>query len=302
MEQELARLPEGEKHLVAEDSSLQADVHDAVIAGLSALFNELQPKVNRPGGTPFALRNRTSSIRDAREAHLRGAAANRAAASGFQGLPVMHQMSPGTVMDAAVGDGYHTPRDPQQEPDFVDVLMQRLSADGMASQVQVPVAATAQTGNASATAGERATAVSPNLARAAVRLTSVGCPPLRVDRIGGMLAAHILQSKPTFTDWVESKTLTGAPLREATTDARALDLATQEFGAVFLVSTPAEVLLRRLVSVVLATKLGNYKLSTFLEEIPGESALAELPDSILKGLSERLKLEMKLEQLTAAKH
>ena len=124
---------------------------------------------------------------------------------------------------------------------------------------------------------------------------------MRVDRIGAMLAAHILQSKPTFSDWVESKNLHGASLREALTDARALDLATMELGAIFLTSMPAKVLLRRLVSVVLASKLGNYKLSTLLEEIPGESALAELPDSILKNLSERLKLEMKLEQLGSGK-
>ena len=59
--------------------------------------------------------------------------------------------------------------------------------------------------------------------------------------------------------------------------------------------------LRRLLSVALAAKLGSFKLSQFLEEVPGDSALAEIPDSVLKTLSERLKLEMKLEQLATGK-
>ena len=143
--------------------------------------------------------------------------------------------------------------------------------------------------------------MSPALARAADRLVRIGCPPLRVDRIGGTLALHLLQSKDTFTAWVESKDLSGAQLREALSIARALDLATQHYGAKYLTSEPAEVQLRRLLSVALAAKLGSFKLSQFLEEVPGDSALAEIPDSVLKMLSERLKLEMKLEQLATGK-
>ena len=93
----------------------------------------------------------------------------------------------------------------------------------------------------------------------------------------------------------------GAQLREALSIARALDLATHWYGAEYLVTDSAEVQLRRLLSVALAAKLGNYKLSQFLEEVPGDNALAELADDVLRSLSERLKLEMKLEQLTAAK-
>ena len=59
----------------------------------------------------------------------------------------------------------------------------------------------------------------------------------------------------------------------------------------------AEVQLRRLYSVCLAAKLGSYKLSQHLEELPGEGALAELPASILREMSEALKLELKIEQL-----
>ena len=111
----------------------------------------------------------------------------------------------------------------------------------------------------------------------------------------------MLKTKDTFTAWVESKQLQGAQLREALSIARALDLATHWYGADYLVTDSAEVQLRRLLSVALAAKLGNYKLSQFLEEVPGDNALAELPDDVLRSLSERLKLEMKLEQLTAAK-
>ena len=129
---------------------------------------------------------------------------------------------------------------------------------------------------------------------------SVGHPPLRVEkRCGATLALHLLQTKDTFTSWAESRCLSGAPLREVLPIARVLDFAMYTFGAKYLTSEPAEVQLRRLYSVCLAAKLGSYKLSQNLEEIPGDSALAELPDAVLKGLQERLKLEMKIEQLTS---
>ena len=155
-------------------------------------------------------------------------------------------------------------------------------------------------GNDRAAEAGREVAVSPALAQAAKRLVSVGCPPLRVEkRYGGLLALHLLQSKDTFTAYAESKGLSGSALREAMTIARALDLATQHFGAQYLTSEPAEVQLRRLYSVILASKLGSFKLSQHLEELPGEGALAELPQSIVREMSEALKLELKIEQLVA---
>ena len=83
---------------------------------------------------------------------------------------------------------------------------------------------------------------------------SVWCPPLHVEkRYGASLALHLLQTKDTFTSWAESRVLSGLPLREVLTIARALDLATHSFGAKYLTSEPAEVQLRRL---CLAAKLG----------------------------------------------
>ena len=55
------------------------------------------------------------------------------------------------------------------------------------------------------------------------------------------------------------------------------------------------VVLRRLLALVLAQKMGNFKLASHLEELPGDSALAELPDSIMTDLVSRLKTEAKLE-------
>ena len=134
----------------------------------------------------------------------------------------------------------------------------------------------------------------------AERLVAVGCTPLRVEkRHGSALAEHLLKSKHTFTDWAETRGLAGAPLREALTIARALDVATEHYGATYLTSEAAEVQLRRLYSVCLAAKLGSYKLSQHLEEAPGDGALAELPQSIMREMSEAMKLELKIEQLMA---
>ena len=85
------------------------------------------------------------------------------------------------------------------------------------------------------------------------------------------------------------------------TIARALDLATEHIGASYLTSALAEVQLRRLYSVCLAAKLGSYRLSQHLEEVPGDGALAELPASIMREMSEAMKLEMKIEQMMNGK-
>ena len=227
-----------------------------------------------------------SSINAGYEQAQLAAAANRAAVTAFQGLPVKHAMSPGAVANAAV----------VTEPgeDLLENLVLRMTNGAAGAGEQDGPKPPPQTGKDKAAVSGSAVTVSPALARAADRLVSVGVPPLRVDPIGGKLALHLLKTKDTFTARVDSKQLQGAQLREALSIARALDLATHWYGAEYLVTDSAEVQLRRLLSVALAAKLGNYKLSQFLEEVPGDSALAELPDDVLRSLSERLKLEMKL--------
>ena len=307
VQRSLVSLPQGEAHVPEAGSTLAADVKDAVLATLDQLWNELTPTVTQAGKEPFTLRKRVTSIEAAHDVAMRGAvafaasAADRAAATPYQGMPIVHAMTPQADPPSGLApSGFETPREterPEGGPDLVDVLLQRMSVDGAGPEALSST--NLAPGNGSAPAGQRAAAVAPALARAANRLVSVGCPPLRVERLGGTLALHILQTKDTFTSWVESKGLSGAQLREALTIARSLDLGTHELGAAFLLSGPSEVLLRRLISVALAAKLGSYKLSQNLEEIPGDSALAELPDAVLKGLQERLKLEMKIEQLTS---
>lgn len=275
-------------------SEAAGDVEEAVMEALAKLFTELKPKI---GDTKLA--KRTSSIRNAYEEAYRGAlahaqqAADRAAASA---LPPTVQMTPGA---AANPPGYVTPRENPDGAgtDLVDVLLGRMEALDTHNQAGQSHQEKSQ-GNGVGTTKQRASEVPPSLARAAARLVGIGCPPLRVTPLGAQLATHVLQSRETFTLWVEGKGLEGGKLREAMTIARALDLGTVQYGAAHLTSLPAEVLLRRLLSVCLAARMGTFRLAQLLEELPGDSALAEIPDDLLKTLQERLKLETKIEQLT----
>ncbi len=277
-------------------ADVAGDVEEAVGDALAKLFTELKPQI---GGTKVA--KRTSSIRAAYEEAYRGAlahaqqAADRAAASV---LPPTVQLTPQAPVNPP---GYVTPKETVDANapgvDLVDVLLGRMDA------LTKPTAVVQQeltTGNDAGTTQQRAAEVPPPLTRAAGRLVGVGCPPLRVQPLGGQLATHILQHRETFTLWVEGKNLEGGKQREALTIARSLDLGTVQYGATYLMSTPAEVLLRRLLSLCLAARMGTFRLAQLLEELPGEGALAELPDDLLKSLQERLKLETKIEQLTAA--
>ena len=71
----------------------------------TALVDELKPQVQRAAeaGGALTLHKRVRSINAGYEQAQLAAAANRAAVTAFQGLPVKHAMSPGAVTDAAVG-------------------------------------------------------------------------------------------------------------------------------------------------------------------------------------------------------
>lgn len=76
----------------------------------------------------------------------------------------------------------------------------------------------------------------------------------------------MIQRKPTFSDYVGVKQMKDyAKKREADTTARALDLEVADFGAEFLQSRMAEVMLGRLMSVVMASKMCDFKLSENLK-------------------------------------
>ena len=290
----LQSLDGSDRHVPAADSSLKDDVAGEVETILDGLRIDNKSKV---GGVGQVVMKRISgTMSKAYEESMRGAAAHaaaaadRAAATPFGGLPVpIH--TPGN------GEGPAEPKDGAL--DIIDALEGRIRA-GFASGETAANPTEKGPGNDRAAEAGREVAVSPALAQAAKRLVSVGCPPLRVEkRYGGLLALHLLQSKDTFTAYAESKGLSGSALREVMTIARVLDLATQHLGAQYLMSEPAEVQLRRFYSVILASKLGSFKLSQHLEELPGEGALAELPQSIVREMSEALKLELKIEQLVA---
>jgi hypothetical protein len=279
-----------EAHVPEDGRAVADDVKDAVQAAIGVLWMEIKPTL---GGK--ALQQRTTSIESAFTEAYRGTLAHAADRAAAAAAPAAIQMTP----DAPdVAPGYMTPREapPAGGPDLVDMLMSRMP--GAAPTSAAPIVPAPITGNGGGATAQRAAAVSPDLARAATRLTGIGCPPLRVDKLGPQLALHLLLSKDTFTAYVEPRGLTGGQLREALTLARALDLGTVEFGSAFLVSSPAEVMLRRLVSLMLGVKMGNFKMASFLEEVPGEGALDVLPDTVLKSIQERMKLVLKLEALT----
>ena len=108
------------------------------------------------------------------------------------------------------------------------------------------------------------------------------------------LACNILKSSHTFTDYAEKSTLKGGQLREAMTLARILDLGTEQGGPSFLLSDAAEVGLRRFVALMLASKQGNFTVAQELEEIPSDSALDVLPESVMGKMYQKLKLRARL--------
>ncbi len=306
-QRELERLPPGEAHVPPADSTLAADVKDAVFGVLDDLWAEIKPKVSRDGVETRALGKRVSSVETAYAAAIRGAiahaaaAADRAAAAPRPSLPVIHAMTPSAgPPTGAPASVHHAPPDAAPASDLVDVLLARMPGDHQTSGDSTTLPEpTKIPGNGDGATAWRAAAVPPSLARAAQRLVHVGTPPLRVERCGPAIAQNILQNSDacTFLGWVKDKQLSGGQLREALSIGRALDLAVHEMGPAYLCSTPAEVQLRRLLSVVLAAKTGSFKMAAVLEEIPTDGILAELPQSMVKDLLENMKLVSKMEGL-----
>lgn len=180
--------------------------------------------------------------------------------------------------------------------DLIDMIMKR--AEGNMGPKPVTTSHTLASGNEQAVGVDQRTTVPAALQQACARLTHVGCPDLRVERWSTMLALNMLQRKSSFSEYVDSKRMKDdAKRREAETTARALDLAVADYGANFLLSRSAEVMVRRLMAVIMASRLGDYRLAEHLEELPGDGALAELPETVLQKLNEKMKLTLKIEQL-----
>ena len=152
-----------------------------------------------------------------------------------------------------------------------------------------------QSGNGSG--GVQQSRVSPSLQNAAARFTTVGVTQLRKAAIGSMLATGFLQEHDTLTQWVRAQGMTGHSKREALTDARALERGVADFGVRFLASSTAEILLRRILALAIHSGTGSWQIAEKIEELPTESPLSCVPESLLKEIMEQVKNELKLASL-----
>ena len=114
------------------------------------------------------------------------------------------------------------------------------------------------------------------------------------------MANLMLGSKNSFSDWVDmyeqKLKMTGHLLREAQTIGRTLDLSVNQLGPGYLGTDGAEILLRRLLSLVTAAKHGgSFKIAKAFAELPADDAISEIPDEMLTEVYKRIKLEEKLE-------
>ena len=78
-----------------------------------------------------------------------------------------------------------------------------------------------------------------------------------------------------------------------------MDLGTHQYGVAFLASDPAEVMLRRLYALVLGCRAGTMAMAEMLEELPGDHAVADMPDEIIFELEKRLCVRRKIEKYSA---
>ena len=271
-------------------------MRDAVVDCAGELWQITQPKYPDGGRVANGISTRVKTEYEKMwKAKIASTDAVRAAASILgapPGLPTPQERQ-GLVQGKRAEAG--------QPSDLVQTLLSRAkeTEGGGPNEDQSKLAAAGMQGNEQGAVEKRVPSVPAALQRAAMRLANPGPPDLRVERLGDQLALHLLQEKWTFSDWVDGQGLHGAQLREARTHARVLELGCLDFGVAYLMSRPAEVTLRRLLSLALAQASGNFRLGTQMEELPGDGVLSALPDRIVRDLSERLKLELKLEQMAA---
>ena len=147
----------------------------------------------------------------------------------------------------------------------------------------------------------RATEVPSELMHAAQRLRVPGPQKLRcTELLGPALATSMLQESATFEAWVEAKKLQRHNAREATTLARSLELGVQEYGVEFLTSAPAEVMIRRLMAIAMASQQNSWRMASLLEEVPGPDIVSNLPERIITSLSTRMKLQSSVDAMLKA--
>ena len=293
---ELDKLEGIERHVPEEGRTLAEDLADAVVVRTTELFAELKPKYNSGKRVNNTIATTGKTRYEAKMlAKQAGSAADRAAAASFAGppgLPRPIDMSTPVKNDRSTTQPSAGPDEIPSKVPLVRMMLARANGETQEEANDGPLP-----GNGSGEMVQSATPVPPPLLRAARRLMDPGPPGLRVDHTQGELALHMLQEKWSFTDWAEAQGMHGATLREAKTHARCLELGVADYGVRYLMSRTAEVAVRRLLALALTAASGNHRLGAQLEELPAEGVLAALPDSLVKTLYERLKLDLKIEQM-----
>ena len=91
--------------------------------------------------------------------------------------------------------------------------------------------------------------------------------------------------------------MTSHSKREALTDARALERGVADYGVGFLASTAAEILLWRILALAIHSGTNSWQIAEKIEELPTESPLSVVPESLLKEIMEQVKNELKIASL-----
>ena len=296
---ELEKLERVDRHVPEDNRTLAEDLENEVVKFTTLLWDTLRQsnKLPRYPRSGKAANNMIStSVKKQYEEKLKqrraGGAADRAAAASIRGAPGLPVPVPSHAMGTPEKDG---------KGSLVQLLLARANGEADALE-DVEKTNGGKSGNDQGDHIERAAAVPPTLLRACRRLMDPGPPELRVERKASEIGLHMLQEKWTFTDWIEAQGLTGQPLREGRTHARALELGIADFGAQYLLTRSAEVTLRRMLSLAVTAAAGNARLGTKMEELPREGVLAAVPESMIKEYAEQMKSELKIEQMMKSHH
>ena len=283
----LDALPPAQSHVPGEGRTIDEDLEDCVLAANTIIWASADP---RPMIGTTQLYNRLSSIRakmaTAAKAHEAQRAADRAALEA-------HAHPPSIPLTPAKDDAA-LPKAAEQSGGLVAAILANIQGSENPKPAVAPDSRP-KSGNESG--GVLPSQVPPSLQNAAARLTTVGVTPLRKDAIGTSLATSFLQEHDTLTQWVRAQGMTGHSKREALTDARAIERGVADFGVRFLASTPAEILLRRILALAIHSGTGSWQIAEKIEELPTESAFSCVPESLLKEIMEQVKNELKLASL-----
>ena len=286
----LELLPPAQCHVLQEGRTLEEDLEDIVLAKNTEIWSELKSQGidlkigdTRLYNMPSTIRKKMGFAVQAAEAQR---AADRAAAEAYARPPSIPISTP-----AKDSEEHNKPAGGLVAAILANIAGAN-SGDGNEDKSGPSTGGTGGSGNGSG--GVRGSQVPPSLQNAAARLTTVGVTPLRKAAIGSSLATGFLQEHDTVTQWVRAQGFTGHSKREALTDARAIELGVADYGVGFLASSSAEVLLRRILALAVHSAMGSWQVAEKIEELPTESTLSVVPESLLKEIMEQVKNELKV--------